>query len=210
MSCSAILLAGGNSTRFGGDTPKQFLELGGLPIALHSFQLLQNSPLINEIVVICPEAYRSLFPTRTLFANPGTRRQDSVASGLKKLTGDYILIHDAARPFITEEMIQKTLEAAQKCGAAATAIPAKDTIRECDENGKVIRTPDRSCLFHMQTPQCIRKDLLEKGILSGIEVTDDVAFSDEIQLVPGSPKNIKITTPEDFTLAELFLCPTTN
>lgn len=214
---SVILLAGGSGTRMGSPTPKQFLTLGTKPIACHSFELFVQMPNIHEIVVVCPPESRHFFMSDASkpisFALPGNRRQDSVYNGLQATTYDLICIHDAARPFIDERLVNKALEAGSQYGAAAVGLPIKFTIKEIDSHHFVQQTPDRSKIWEIQTPQVLHRDILIQGFQyahqHGITVTDDVSLAELIQkpvkLVEGSPFNVKITVPSDLIMAQQFL-----
>lgn len=206
-----ILLSGGQGLRFGSTTPKQYLLLEGKPLALHSLKTFERCVEIDEFVVVCAEEFQSLFTqeaSRSLqFAPPGQRRQDSVENGLKVLSEDIeiICIHDAARPFATSAMLTDVLEAASMYGASAVGMPVKSTLKECDENGIVIETLNRSKVWEVQTPQVLARELLEKGLEIAIEeeftATDDTSLAElcgaAVKIVRGSYANIKITTPED-------------
>jgi len=201
-----ILLAGGASTRMGGITPKPFVRLGSKNIIDYSFEIFSSHRAINHIVVVIPPKYSHLY---TNTAAPGPRRQDSVLNGLAKLPKecDTILIHDAARPFITHKNIDDLLTA----GAPATlAIKTTSTIKQATPCGIVEKTLPRESLWTIQTPQLLTRTILE--IPCDDDVTDDVALAERqglsVQLVPGSPRNIKITYPEDLTIAESLLCAT--
>jgi len=225
---SAIILAGGKGTRMRSSTPKQYLPLGGKPLALYSLELFASCPAINEIIVVCDLSYQSLFIPNypnLLFASPGERRQDSVYNGLQRTSNPsqkthLICIHDSARPLATPSDLMNVLAEAQKHGAAVAANPVKNTIKECDFQGFVKRTLDRSKLWEMYTPQVVESSLLKKGfeiaINNNLTVTDDVALVEltghPVKLVKGSYSNIKITTPEDLPLAETLLgiCQNTN
>lgn len=215
---SVILLAGGLGTRMQAAIPKQFLLLQNKPIALYSFDLFLTLPEVDEIVVVCDPAYRHLFSSNNLkisFADPGERRQDSVWNGFNKSNADFdwICIHDSARPFITSSLVLSAIEAAKEQGAAALGMPLKFTVKECNEQGWVKNTPSRDRLWEIQTPQVIRRDLLQKGFQLAQElnatVTDDLSlvelFSNPVRIVKGSYENIKITTPEDLIIAESIL-----
>lgn len=213
MKAGLILLAGGKGLRMGSSTPKQFLPINGLPIALHSLAVFDQIKEIRCIVVVSDTSYHSYFPGRS-YAPPGVRRQDSVWNGLQMLDPevDLVCVHDAARPFVTKSMIEDLLLSAEKNGASAVAMPLKFTVKEVSEEMEALRTPDRSKLWEIQTPQAVQRNLLEKGFAvafeKGITVTDDVSlpelFGHKAQLVPGSPYNIKITTPEDLEIGKLF------
>ncbi|CRX38814.1 2-C-methyl-D-erythritol 4-phosphate cytidylyltransferase [Estrella lausannensis] len=211
---SAVLLSGGVGSRFGHAMPKQYLSLANRPIALHSYQLLAKSTLFSQVIVVCDPSYRELFKGSgaPLFALPGNRRQDSLFNALQLIANDttHILVHDAARPFVSPEMIKKVVEEGVALGAATLAVPVKATIKEADRDGIVTRTPDRSCLHEIQTPQVIRLDLLLEGFAKAkreeLTVTDDVSLAElvghKVKLVEGSFANLKITTQEDLDLAE--------
>lgn len=211
-----ILLAGGQGSRFGGDTPKQYLLLKGKPLALHSFHLFQGCEEISEIVVVCAKEFEALFlehATRPIvFAEPGERRQDSVANGFQELSKEIelVCIHDAARPYPTKQMFIDVLCAAETHGAAAVGMPVKYTIKDCDGEGLVMETPDRARFWEIQTPQALRQPILLEGLVKAREeevaVTDDTSLAElvgsKVKIVKGSYRNIKVTTPEDLLIAE--------
>ena len=212
---SVILLAGGRGSRLGTAVPKQFLALRGKSMAIHSFERFFQSPHVSEIIVVARPEYHHLFATESkkiLFAEPGQRRQDSVRSGLSVASqeSEFICIHDSARPFVTDESLTRVLEAAFHVGAAALGAPMKNTVKRVDESQHVIETLPRETLWQIHTPQVIRKDWLEKGVLqaekAGVVVTDDVALVERlglpVQLIEESFANFKITTSEDFLLAQ--------
>ena len=217
---SVILLAGGIGSRMGAPLPKQFLSLKGKPLARYSFDLFTSLEEIGEIAVVCAPEFRHLFTlpqncTLTLtFALPGERRQDSVLNGLKSLqsSSTYVLVHDGARPFIDKPLVQRALSGARLHGASAAAVPVKMTIKQANLEAMVTATPDRSALFEMQTPQVLKRTLLEEGFMHAqkhaLTVTDDVSLVEPLGhpvfLSEGSYKNLKITTQEDWSLAELI------
>ncbi len=209
MTFSAILVAGGRGTRMKTLTPKQFLSLKGKAMVLYSFETLVSSPRISEVIVVCDPAYRSLFPGSTIFADPGERRQDTVWNGLQMISpkNKFVCIHDSARPFLLAQDLENVLDAAEQYGAATLAAPVKNTIKESNENGFITRTLDRSKLWEVYTPQVFEVSLIRKGFeLVKEQVTDDNALVElipyPIKLVLGSTSNIKITTPEDWILAQ--------
>lgn len=212
-STAIILLAGGQGSRFGGSIPKQFVSLGDQLLIHYSLQVLIQLPSLVEIVVVCAPEYRHFFGPDTIFAQPGERRQDSVLNGLNMLKSeaDFICIHDGARPFITSEILNRVVDAAHTYGAATAGMPLKYTVKERDKNHFVLNTPDRSMLWEIQTPQVINRNWLEEGFsaLNGENVTDDVSVVEKIgypvKLVEGAYRNIKITSPEDLTLAHQYL-----
>ncbi|MCP5505639.1 MAG: 2-C-methyl-D-erythritol 4-phosphate cytidylyltransferase [Chlamydiales bacterium] len=210
MNLSLILLAGGKGTRMESSTPKVFLPLKEKPLILHSYDLFASMGEIKEIVVVCPKAFRHYFPENTLFALPGKERQDSVQNGFSKCSGEVILIHDGARPFISREEVQKLLREGLPVGAATLGAPTKNTIKQVGPTSLVEKTLDRSLLYEMYTPQLLRRDLLEKGLqkAEGQTFTDDVALAEllghPVKIVTGSCRNMKVTTPIDLKLAELL------
>lgn len=219
QSTAVILLAGGTGSRMQSEIPKQFLLLKDKPIVSYSFDVFTSMLQIAEIVVVCAAEYRHLFtlPARSsivlTFALPGVRRQDSVYSGLcaLKTHPSIVCVHDGARPFITVPIVENVLAVAQEHGAATVGMPVKFTVKECDAHNIVTRTPNRSHLWEIQTPQAIRIDWLkrgfEKALAQNITVTDDVSLVELIGLpvhvVEASYRNLKITTPEDLLLADL-------
>lgn len=223
-SVCAIILAGGYGTRMQTPIPKQALKVGGKPLARYSFDLFLNIPEITEIVVVCAEPYHELFyspePHKPIiFAPPGARRQDSTYNGLQTVSKlhDFICVHDAARPFIDRTLIVRTLNAAQQHGAAAVGLPIKFTIKECDAEHFVVKTPNRAAMWEIQTPQIIRHEWLIEGFKYAIAnnqlVTDDVSLVEligkKVKLVEGAHTNIKITTPSDLSFAN-YLHETVN
>lgn len=220
-TATVILLAGGRGTRMKSAVPKQYMELEGKPLALHSYSHFITLPEAIEIIIVCDPFFRTLFPPPPSgkilsFALPGERRQDSVYNGFmaKQRDSNIICIHDAARPFINVDLIQRVMTSANEHGAATAAVPVKFTVKEADYSGFVMRTPDRSLMWEIQTPQAVRPGLLtlgfEKANAENITVTDDVSLIEMIghpvKLVEGGYMNLKITTPEDLAVAkQLFL-----
>lgn len=214
---SLIFLSGGTGSRVGGSTPKQYLPLGSKPIALHSFDIFLKIPDILELVVVCSPEYQSVFSNRSerplQFAPPGTRRQDSVYSGLEKSTQEFVLIHDSARPFPDPESVFELIRVVRTAKAAALASPVTSTVKQCGAERIVEKTFDRSFLWEMQTPQAVERNLLLKAHAHlskmQLEITDDLGAVEAIghptQIVPSSPKNFKITTPFDLEIAR-HLC----
>ncbi len=218
MRTEAILLAGGRGLRMGGPIPKQYLLLEGTPIAHYSFKIFEEAESIEAIVVVAEENYHPLFTSknkRVKFALPGVRRQDSLASGMRMLDPEtqFACIHDAARPFLSTDLLELVLKEAFERGASALALPAKATIKEVDEDQMVIKTLDRSRLWELQTPQVAKKEWLKEGLerafKEGITATDDLALIEllghPVKLVKGSERNLKITTAEDLMIAKALL-----
>jgi 2-C-methyl-D-erythritol 4-phosphate cytidylyltransferase len=212
---SLIFLAGGQGTRMGGNTPKQFRPLIRKPLALYSFEIFANLSEIDEIIVVCEPRFHSLFPSipKPLhFVLPGNRRQDSVYNGLMAAAdrADLICVHDSARPFVEKESILHLIQEARRNGAAALAVPAANTIKQADQCQCVQRTLPREELWELQTPQAIWRSLFLKAYAHAhqqkIEATDDLslveALGEKTYLIKGSPRNFKVTTPFDWVIAE--------
>ena len=219
MFVSAIIAAGGRGVRFGADRPKQFLEVGGRSILETSVGALAASDRVQEIVVALPEEHLAevakawAASSKPLaFVAGGTRRQDSVANAFAKSSrdADVIVIHDAARPFVTAELIARTVDAAHAHGAAIAAIPVRDTVKQAgdpDRDGSrpIRATIPRHTVFLAQTPQAFRRDVLARALEAGksIDATDEAMLVERLGLpvhvVEGDPRNIKITTPEDLS-----------
>lgn len=226
MKCTAIVLAAGQGKRMNSKVQKQFLLLKGKPLLYYSLACFQKSREIDDIIIVtgkesiefCKKEIVELYgftKVRTVTAG-GKERYDSVYAGLCACEDtDYVFIHDGARPFVTEDMIQRVKTAAVEYQACTVGMPSKDTIKIADKNNMVSETPERSRVWMIQTPQAFGYDLLKKahdrarqGDMSG--VTDDAmvveTYTDrKIKLVEGSYENIKITTPEDIFIAEKFL-----
>lgn len=219
-SCGAVIVAAGTASRMGG-IDKVMAPLGGEPMILRTVRAFQNSDVIQEIVIVTREdligSVRSLceaFGKVTCVVAGGSSRQESVAAGLNALSSKMQLaaVHDAARPLITWDVIDRTVRAANTYGAAAPAIPVKDTIK-VDNGGVVVATPDRSKLRAVQTPQVFDKDLLlgalEKAAKDGAVVTDDCSAVERlgmtVKLVDGNEYNLKVTTPMDLKIAQMLL-----
>jgi 2-C-methyl-D-erythritol 4-phosphate cytidylyltransferase len=213
MKTSVLLLAGGSGVRMQNPLPKQFLPLQNKAIALYSLEVLLQLAQVAEIIVVCAPDYRHFFagmPVR--FAPPGKQRQDSVYNGLQMVnpTSRWICTHDAARPFISPALVQTLFEAGEKVGAASLATPVKNTLKEVNVHKEVVCTADRSRIWEIQTPQLVKKEVLEAGFAyaqaQALTVTDDVSLAElighPVRLVLGSYQNIKITTPEDLLFAE--------
>jgi 2-C-methyl-D-erythritol 4-phosphate cytidylyltransferase len=199
---------------------KVIAPLAGEPILMRATRPFQASPLITQIVVVVSGEKEHV--CRGLVAGSswskvsdvcvgGKRRQDSVAAGLERIKEcDWVVIHDGARPLVTEDLIARGLEAAQETGAAIAAVPVTDTIKVAGENDMVLGTPPRQGLWSVQTPQVFRADIIRAAYAkdSG-EVTDDAALVErlgyKVKLFTGSYDNIKITTPRDLSLAEIII-----
>ncbi len=224
--CTAIVLAAGQGKRMHSEVQKQFLEIGQKPVVYHSLHCFQESPRIQEIILVTSKEMISYcekeivekygFGKVTRIVEGGKERYDSVYAGLKACKDpDFVFIHDGARPFITVEMVERGYQAVMKTGACVLGMPSKDTVKLVDEEGYIKETPDRKIVWNIQTPQifsykliCTAYESIRKKDMSN--VTDDAMVVEQetgtrILLVEGSYRNIKITTPEDLAVAEAFL-----
>ena len=220
MHVAALIAAGGMGRRLGGRVPKQLITLGGRSIVDRSLEPFLSSEDVDEIVLVMPaelvsEAPEGLRSTakRHRVVPGGVRRQDSVARGFEAVSreANVIVIHDAARPFVTHELIRRTVDAAVEAGAAVAAVAASDTVKQATTDPGapwVQRTLDRAVIHLAQTPQAFRRDVLQAAIAAGREgreATDEAVLAERagfpVRLVPGDPHNIKITTEADLTLA---------
>lgn len=212
-----VIPAAGIGKRFGSNMPKQFLEIDGVPILQTTLQKFQACDAVDCIVVVSHADFihevdnlikKNNFTKIVSIIRGGEHRQDSVWNGLKEIIKndvEIILIHDAVRPFVTDEIIRKVITASQKFGAAVPAISLKDTIKISDGKGFLIDTLDRNKLFGVQTPQGFHKELIvkafEKAFTDSYYATDEANLVErlgkKIRLVEGDYKNIKITTKED-------------
>lgn len=221
FTCTAVVPAAGHSTRMGEE--KLLLPLGDTPVLLWTLRALDGCPYITEIIVVtredlivpvgqlCKDA--ALAKVRKVVVG-GETRTASVLAGIREAdpAAELIAIHDAARPLVTQGILNAAIEKATETGAAAPAMPVKDTIKQAVD-GVVELTPDRTKLYAVQTPQVFEHGLilgaLEKAEADGAEVTDDCSAVERlgvpVYLTAGSYENIKITTPEDLTVAEAVL-----
>ena len=219
---TAIIVAAGSGTRMGKN--KQMLPLLGIPVLARTLIAFETCTAIRDIVVVTKEEsigdVQNLADTYhiskiTAIVAGGKERQESVANGLQAVSNDtvYVAIHDGARPLITPDEIIKVVTAAGETGAAALAVPVKDTVKRVDSMQKIIETPLRSSLMAMQTPQVFEisryRESAEKVAAMGLSVTDDCQVLEiagyPVYVVEGSYRNLKITTPDDLSLAEILL-----
>lgn len=216
MQFSAIITAGGTSSRFGGQTNKLLEKINNKPIIQYTVDAFVNSN-VDEIIICSNSAIikelSDIFKTydKVKIIEGGNSRQASVYNGLKVAKGDYILIHDGARPMITPQIIENTKQMVIQKQAVSVMTKTVDTIKEVDENGKIIRTIDRSKLYNTQTPQAFEYNLIKNAHdkLQGQNFTDDAGMVEflghDVYIVVGDYRNIKVTTKSDLTLAEIYL-----
>jgi 2-C-methyl-D-erythritol 4-phosphate cytidylyltransferase/2-C-methyl-D-erythritol 2,4-cyclodiphosphate synthase len=217
---SAIIAAGGRGVRLGGARPKQLLTLGGRQILQRSVDAFLASDHIAEIVVALPSDLAARMPDYLRdrrkplqVVEGGARRQDSVANAFARVSSaaDVVVIHDAARPLVTSDLIGRTVEAAATYGAAIAALPVTDTVKRSDGNRFIVETIPRSEVFLAQTPQAFRVDVLRAAFahIDAADATDEAMLAERaghrVHLVEGDPRNLKITTADDLATAERLL-----
>lgn len=220
----AIIPAAGIGARMHADRAKQMLELGGVPLLVHTLRRFQQCDAVDQIILVSqPNLTTEVLALISRYnlkkvsrvVGGGAERQDSVYRGIqviKEEDAGIIAVHDAARPFIRPEEIRAVIERAQNTGAALMAMAAIDTIKQV-KSGRVQRTLDRRRIFHAQTPQAFRysiiKEAYERAYADGFTATDDSQLVERIghrvSVVEGSPINIKITRPFDLRLAEVIM-----
>jgi 2-C-methyl-D-erythritol 4-phosphate cytidylyltransferase len=221
---SALIVAAGKGTRMGLAADKLFLEVAGRPVLAHTWQQFERAKSVQEIIlVIRPEAEQEVaqfaarfgFKKRFVLVHGGKERQDSVWNGLAALNvaSELVAIQDAARPCTSQELIEATIEAARRTGAAVAAQPVTDTIKESHDGKRIERTLDRAKLWAVQTPQTFRVDIIRRAIgevrKRGLLVTDDTAacelIDQPVELVVGPAPNPKVTRREDLLYVEMLL-----
>jgi 2-C-methyl-D-erythritol 4-phosphate cytidylyltransferase len=223
MSAWAILAAAGEGSRLGGAGPKAFQPLAGVPMVVHSLRSLSASGVAHIVIVVPPAELSKdkqlledfLSPVPVLFAAGGTSRQASVRAGLAAVPAEVerIVVHDAARPLATTEMFDAVLAALDRAPGAVVAVAAEDTMKIVGRAGDIEETVPRQGLYRAQTPQAFRAEVLrrahDRAVADGFEGTDDAALverlGENVVIVPGDPRNVKVTTPEDLALVEMLL-----
>lgn len=214
-----VVAAAGTGRRMGG-ADKIFASLAGKPLLAHTVDVFQRCPLIHRVVIVLPEdrldlgwqlVKRYRWSKVKEMCPGGLRRQDSVREGLQRLADcQWIVIHDGARPCLSQEIIEKGLQEARQCGAAVPALPVTDTIKVVSTDSFVVETPLRRSLWSVQTPQVFRCDIINEAYrnVRG-DVTDDASLVEDlgykVKVYPGSDTNIKVTKPEDLYLAEAII-----
>ena len=210
MRVAAIIAAGGAGRRLGSATPKQLLDIGGGSMLQHSLGAFLGHPRISEIVLVKPAGLvftiegsgRAVVKT----VDGGGRRQDSVAQGFDAVgaEAEIVLVHDAARPFVSAGLIDRTIDAAAAHGAAIAALPSRDTVKRVDATGTITETIPRETIYLAQTPQGFRREVLAAAVAlgrTGVEGTDEAALAERagyhVHVVEGESANVKITTEDD-------------
>lgn len=222
---TAIVLAAGSGKRMQSTVHKQYLMLDGKPVLYYALKAFEQSGISDMILVVgageieyCRKEIVEKYNIQKIGAiiEGGKERYHSVYEGLKRASGaDYVLIHDGARPFVSAEMIQRSMEAVKRYDACVVGMPVKDTIKIVGEDGLAEGTPERSKLWQIQTPQsfcyAMIREAYEKVLMQGdAAITDDAmvlerAGGHRVKVIEGSYQNIKITTPEDLLVAEAYL-----
>lgn len=223
---SAIIVAAGRGTRMGLGFNKVLAPLGGVPVLCRTLKPFLAHEEIGQVLVVISkedeqavkgilEAHGLLDGVRLVWG--GATRQESVCNGLSQVMPDagIILIHDGARPFVDDDIIGRSIEAARRHGAACAGMPVADTIKRVDPSGVIVETPDRKTLWAAQTPQSFQTGLIRKAhawaLEHGVEGTDDAmlveAMGVAVIMFSGSSRNLKMTSPEDVRLAESLLDP---
>lgn len=221
---SVVIVSAGKGSRMKSNINKQFLKIKGKEVIAHTIDKFYNNESIGEIIIVIRKDEKEYFKSNILdrygYKNikivfGGKERQDSVYNGLKALDKNckIVLIHDGARPFVTNEIIEKSIECAKKYNCAIVGVPVKDTIKVVSENNNVCETPNRDKLWSIQTPQVFDYSLImnahEKAKVNEYYGTDDSMLIEylgyKVKVVEGSYNNIKITTPEDLKTAEIIL-----
>jgi len=224
ISAAAVIAAGGTGTRINAGVPKQFLEIAGKPVLLHTIENISSIEEIAQIVIALPaehipaaQAILRRVPVRAeiLCVAGGPNRQESVRGGVSHVVPDpdVIMVHDAVRPMCDRDLMLRVLEAAWKKGAAIPGLPATETIQRVSRAGRVLSTPPREELYAIQTPQAfhaaILRSALEEAHRAGFLGTDESSVvrwaGHRVAVVPGSPDNIKITRPLDLEIAGLLM-----
>jgi len=210
MFVTAIIAAGGRGTRFGGDRLKQLVEVQGQPVLERSVRAFLSHPEINEVIVALPAELMDPPPhylDRAHLVRGGDRRQDSVANAFRAAStaSDVVVIHDAARPFVSASLISRTIASAATNGAALAAIVARDTVKKVGHN-TVLETLPRETIYLAQTPQAFRRHVLAAALAITDDATDEAALAERaghtVHIVDGDASNIKITTADDLRVAE--------
>lgn len=234
--CTAVVLSAGQGKRMGASVQKQYIELDGKPVIYYTLKTFQESEVIDDIVLVVGQGQISYvndeivrkyhFTKVDTIVEGGKERYDSVWQGLKVIADQengladanregYVFIHDGARLFVDEDILKRGYDTVSRYSACVAGMPSKDTIKLVDDNGFSVTTPERKCVWSVQTPQIFETSLIIEAYSKlmreeCINVTDDAMVVEQMMDVPvklfeGSYENIKITTPEDLKVAKAFL-----
>jgi 2-C-methyl-D-erythritol 4-phosphate cytidylyltransferase len=222
---AAIIPAAGEGRRMGGAVPKQFLQIGGREILARTLAVFEACVAIDDVWVVvaaeqcalCQSTIVERYALRKVrgVVAGGTTRQESVWHGLQQVAQavGLVVVHDGVRPFVTELLLQQTLDHANRYGAAIAAVPLKDTLKRVSAAGTVEATVPREHLWRVQTPQAFQHALLRRAFQhawqQGLQATDEAglieALGNAVRIVPSYEHNVKITTPDDLVFCEMFL-----
>lgn len=224
--CTAIVLSAGQGKRMGTSIQKQYIQLQGRPIVYYALETFQKSDIIDEIIMVVGQGQEEFCRKEIVeqygldkvikIVEGGAERYHSVWNGLQEINHDgYVFIHDGARPFVTEEIINRVYHAVCEYDACVVGMPVKDTIKIADEGEYTKETPNRKYVWQVQTPQVFSCNLVKEAYAKLMESdytqsTDDtmvveMMLGKKSKLVEGSYENIKLTTPEDLQIAEIFI-----
>ena len=217
-----VIVAAGRGLRLGGSLPKQYLPIAGVPMLLRAIRPFSCHPEVRQVVVVLPPDDAGAPPEWLVphlgaslrLAAGGAQRSDSVASGLSVLDAAcrVVLVHDAARPFVSRDLLDDVIAVVRSGVGAVPAVPVADTLKQANAAGEVDRTVPRAGLWHAQTPQGFPREVLarahDEAKSAGVSGTDDAFLVERlggtVRLVVGDPRNLKITTADDLALAELL------
>ncbi len=228
MKVAAIIAAAGLGVRMRVDTPKTYLQLAGKPILIHTLEVFERVSEVHEVLVVvhpedlefCQEEVIDPYPLKKVLrlVPGGKERQDSVYNALKVLWKkedelDVVLVHDGVRPLVSPALVRQVVTAARRYGGAILGVPCQDTLKRVNARKEIVATVDRQELWQVQTPQAFRAALLwrayQQAMEKGFYATDEAALvealGDTVVVVPSSPLNLKITTPDDLKMAEAIL-----
>jgi 2-C-methyl-D-erythritol 4-phosphate cytidylyltransferase len=221
-TAAAILVAAGPGSRLAAGRPKALVEIAGVPLFVHALRALIRAPSVDLAVVVAPPDHLTSARAAVQHHGPwrvpvtvvagGAERQDSVRHGLEAIgSSGLVAIHDAARPFVSPDVVEAALAAAARHGAAVVATPATDTVKQVHPDGWIEATPPRQRMWLAQTPQAFQADLIRRAhaAAAAADATDDAMLVEQlgtrVYVVRGNPENRKITTPEDLRWAEWLL-----
>ncbi len=212
MKTTAIIVAAGSGSRFKSDIPKQFLEISGKPVIVHTIERFESAPSVDSIVLVLASSFDfSIYSKVVKIVAGGLTRAGSVRNGLNAVDTEIVAVHDGARPLVTVDEIERTIAKAKETGAACLVAPVTDTIKSIG-GGEIADTLDRDKLRRALTPQAFKAELLRKAF-ENVEINESITdecylvekLGHPIAIVEGSSRNIKITHPGDLVLAEALL-----
>ena len=211
---SAVIVAGGTSSRFGGNIPKQFIKIDGQEILSFSVHTFNTHPQIDEVIIVCHPDWKKHIITNypdCIVVEGGKRRQDSSLKGVRAVSdqSENVLIHDAARPFVSKEVISDCLSALENADGSAPVIKVSSSLIQLEK--KKASYMDRSKIREVQTPQCFRKEFIREALFSDMEGTDEIGIvlrlfpKSKLRFIPGNKDNFKITTEMDLQVVSRII-----